>query len=209
MYNREKEVIKLMHDFTDNVIQKRREELIRNNEGVNFNEEKKKKKALLDILLTSTINDEPLSNSDIREEVDTFLFAGHDTTTTALSFVFFCLAKYPEIQQKVYEEIVEKIGSDENVTLLKLNDLPYTDLVIKESLRLFPPVAYYGRRIPEEFTSNGITFPKHTNIYISPYLMGLKSEYYENPEIFNPERFNVETTYDKINPFTYVPFSAG
>jgi cytochrome P450 family 4 len=137
------------------------------------------------------------------------LFAGHDTTTSALSFIFYNIAKYPEVQQKIYEEIISIFENNEEVTLSKLNDLQYTEAVIKESLRLFPPVPYYGRKFKNEFTADGLTFPKDTNILVSPYLMGRSEKYFKNPEVFDPDRFNLESSYEKKNPFAYLPFSAG
>jgi cytochrome P450 family 4 len=213
---REKELLKILHDFTDGVIQKRSDDLMKKQNETTVSNEvnddigRKKKMALLDILLSSTIDGKPLSNFDIREEIDTFMFAGHDTTTCAISFTFHLIAKYPEVQQKVYDEIVEVMGENgDELTIPKLNNLSYLDLVIKESLRMYPPVPYYGRKLAEDLTVQGYTFPKDMNIYVSPFLMGRSEEYYEDPLTFKPERFNTETTYDKINPFAFVPFSAG
>lgn len=210
MFKREQHCIKILHEFTDRVIQKRREELLNINQ-VNEADDvgKKKKKALLDILLSSSIDGQPLSNLDIREEVDTFAFAGHDTTSSGISFTIYNIAKYPEVQQKVYDEIIEVLGDDEELTIHKLNSLSYLDLVIKESLRLFPPVPYYGRKLSEELTAGGYTFPKDMNIYVSPYLLRKNPEIYPEPEKFNPHRFEAERSYDKVNPFSYIPFSAG
>ncbi|KAL7031167.1 hypothetical protein ACKWTF_006920 [Chironomus riparius] len=210
MYKREQHYIKILHEFTDRVIQRRRDELLNNNQVDETDDVgKKKKKALLDILLSSSIDGQPLSNLDIREEVDTFAFAGHDTTSSGISFTLYNIAKYPDVQQKVYDEVLEIIGDDEELTVQKLNNLQYLDLVIKESLRLFPPVPYYGRKLSEELTAGGYTFPKDMNVYVSPYLLSKNPEIYPEPEKFNPHRFEAERSYDKINPFSYVPFSAG
>ncbi|XP_070493279.1 cytochrome P450 4d1-like [Chironomus tepperi] len=207
MYKRQQKCIKILHEFTDDVIQRRREDLLNANEVDDTG--KKKKKALLDILLSSSIDGQPLSNLDIREEVDTFAFAGHDTTSSAISFTFYNIAKYPEVQQKVYDEIIEVIGYDEELTIQKLNNLYYLDLVVKESLRLFPPAPYYGRKLSEELTAGGYTFPKNMKIYVSPYLLRKNPDIYPEPEKFNPHRFEAERFSDKVNSFSYIPFSAG
>lgn len=212
MYKKEQTCLKILHNFTDGVIQSRRDELISRkttNSPNQTDEGTKKKKALLDILLNSTIDGKALSNLDIREEVDTFMFAGHDTTTSGISFVFYCLAKHQDVQQKVYEEVMEVFGVDDQVTTQKLNDLHYTELTIRESLRMFPPVPYYGRKLHEELTVEGYTFPKGVNVYVSPYMMGKDKNLYKDPDTFSPHRFEVETTYEKMNPYAYVPFSAG
>ena len=202
--------LKVLHGFTDNVIKSRRDELLtRSQENASVNFDGKKKQALLDILLQSTIGGAPLSNADIREEVDTFMFEGHDTTTSGISFCLYNIAKYPDVQQKVFEEIKNEIGDEKILTLQLLNKLHYLELVIKESLRLYPSVPYFGRNIKEDVTVGGFTIPKHCSITISPYLMGRDPKIFPDPLKFDPNRFDVETTSEKINPYAYVPFSAG
>lgn len=107
----------------------------------------KKRMAFLDVLLQSTVNNKPLTNEDIREEVDTFMFEGHDTTTSGISHTLYLLARHPQVQQKVFEEILEVIGSDKDkpVSMRELQELKYLDAVIKESLRMYPPVPMIGR----------------------------------------------------------------
>jgi cytochrome P450 family 4 len=171
---KEEKVIKLLHDFTDNVIRKRRAELLNKKQGCDEVDEdddigSKKKLALLDVLLQSTIDGKPLTNLDIREEVDTFVFEGsfeawekncmtyltilgHDTTTSGIAFCLYQLAKNPEAQQKAFDEIRQVIGDDvtKPVTHKDLSDLNYLDLCIKETLRIFPSVPFYGRKIQED-----------------------------------------------------------
>lgn len=162
-YQREKKALKVLHEFTDSVIVARREELLeqRKHEKHNSGQEPqiddwlgKKKMALLDVLLQSTIDGKPLTNADIREEVDTFMFEGHDTTTSGMSFALYCIAKYPEVQRKVIKEIYDVIGEDNTtpVTLQMLNELHYLDIVLKEVLRMFPSAPIIGRMIEEDFT---------------------------------------------------------
>lgn len=151
---RQKKVLKILHDFTDSVIIARRQELARNmNERKSEDDDDvgvKRKLALLDLLLQSTINGQPLTNMDIREEVDTFVFEGHDTTTSGIAFCMYNLAKHPKVQQKAFEEAKSVIGDTDKVATQKdLNDLHYLDLVIKESLRLYPSVPFFGRKIYE------------------------------------------------------------
>lgn len=205
-------MLKILHDFTDGVIRARQNELLSSG-SVNHNESNdetgiKRKQALLDLLLQSTVDGKPLTNEDIREEVDTFMFEGHDTTTSGIAFCLYNLAKYPEIQKKVFNEIDSKVG-DVKLTLTELNKLSYLELVIKESLRLYPSVPYFARKITEEITTGGYTFPEGCNVTISSYLMGRDQNIFPDPLNFIPERFDSETTAEKINPYAYVPFSAG
>lgn len=90
-----------------------------------------------------------------------------------------------------------------------MNKLSYLELVIKESLRLYPSVPFIARKITEEVTAGGYTLPKGCNVTIAPYLMGRDPKIFPDPLKFIPERFDAETTADKINPYAYIPFSAG
>jgi len=148
MYKREEKVLQVIHGFTDSVIVARRKELEENAaDDIATKEDDdvgaKKKIAFLDMLLQATIDGQPLSNADIREEVDTFMFEGHDTVNSGLAFILYNLAKHPEVQHRAYAEIDHKIGS-ENEKPLTMNDLSklnYLEMVIKESLRLYPSVS--------------------------------------------------------------------
>lgn len=210
-----KKCLKTLHDFTDNVIMTRRNELekiqITNRNDSEDNSETKGKKAFLDILLQAATPDgKPLSNEDIREEVDTFMFEGHDTTTSGISFCLYNIAKYPEVQKKVFAEIEDQIEFGQKLTMRELSKLSYLELVIKESLRLYPSVPYFSRRLVSGDLQVGEhLFPKNSSINISPYLMGRNETVFKDPLEFIPERFNIETTSEKVNPYAYVPFSAG
>lgn len=156
--------MKILHDFTDNVIKARRQEILKNStiSTQHANDDDigtKRKLALLDVLLQSTINGNPLTDLEIREEVDTFVFEGHDTTTSGISFCLYELAKNPKVQEKCFEEIRDIIGDDleKSVTLKDLTELKYLELVIKESLRLYPSVPFFGRKLREDLEIGKIT----------------------------------------------------
>lgn len=155
--NKEREALKILHGFTDKIICERREEIIRReNTKIETSELDevglKRKMAFLDILLQSSIDGKALTNLDIREEVDTFMFEGHDTTTSGITFCLYNIAKYPEVQAKCIKEMNAVLGVDrqKRTSLLELNNLHYLDLVIKESLRLFPSVPLIGRTLYED-----------------------------------------------------------
>jgi cytochrome P450 family 4 len=130
---------------------------------------------------------------------------------SGIAFTFYNIAKYPEVQQKVFEECRASLGDDLDapVTMQDLSKLNYLELVIKESLRLFPPVPFFARKMSEEVMIGNIIVPANTSVYIAPYCLGRNPEVYANPLKFDPSRFDVQTTTDKTNPFAYVPFSAG
>lgn len=141
MVKRRNELIKIIKSFSSSVINERKKAHENGNFEISVDEfGRKQKLAFLDLLLEAKIDGKPLSDEGIREEVDTFMFEGHDTTTSTISFTLYNLAKYPEIQKKVYEEICEVLGDKDSHTMQDLNKLRYLENVIKESLRLFPPV---------------------------------------------------------------------
>uniref|UniRef100_A0A034W407 Cytochrome P450 4d10 n=2 Tax=Bactrocera dorsalis TaxID=27457 RepID=A0A034W407_BACDO len=224
----EKRALSVLHGFTERIIMQRRAELLRAQEntliaaadknptnGYNATDNDadvgaKRKQAFLDILLHAEIDGKPLSNLDIREEVDTFMFEGHDTTSSAITF-FFYIATYPECQRKCYAEIVDVFGKDTSkpVTYEALNNLTYVELCIKETLRLFPSVPLLGRKVTQECEINGKVLPAGTNIGISPLYLGRQESIFPDANIFKPERFDISNDAKKMNPYAYIPFSAG
>lgn len=97
--------------------------------------------AFLDLLLQSRVDGKPLDDEGIREEVDTFMFEGHDTTTSGIAFALLNLAKNPVIQDQVFDECRVVLGDKKRATMQDFNQLNYLEKFIKESFRLFPPVS--------------------------------------------------------------------
>ncbi|XP_052890672.1 cytochrome P450 4d1-like [Anopheles moucheti] len=214
---KQRKVLKILHDYTDSVVKGRRQQLeAKSNieeteEGSDQDLGIKKRMAFLDMLLQATIDGRPLTDLEIREEVDTFMFEGHDTTTSAISFLLLSLAKNPDVQHKVFDEVQTVVGYDRTrpVTMAMLNDMSYLDLVIKETLRLYPSVPLIGRKMIQTTEINGKIFPAGANLIIMPFFLGRDARYFPDPERFDPERFNVERSAEKTNPYQYIPFSAG
>uniref|UniRef100_A0A2M4AQH9 Putative cytochrome n=1 Tax=Anopheles triannulatus TaxID=58253 RepID=A0A2M4AQH9_9DIPT len=215
---RQDELVKVVHDFAQRVISKRKQQLEdeRQRQLTNQKLEEtdvygKRRMTLLDLLLNVTIDGQPLSDTDIREEVDTFMFAGHETTTSCISFACYHLSRNPAIQQKVYEEIQEIIGPDAahiELTNSTLQDLRYLDLVIKETLRMNPSVPIFGRRSAGDMIIDGVPVPKGMQFDVHIYAMHNDPELYPEPERFDPERFSEEAQAARP-PYSYIPFSVG
>ncbi|CAD7012862.1 unnamed protein product [Ceratitis capitata] len=112
-----------------------------------------KKLAFLDTLLSSTIDGRRLTQEEIYEEVSTFMFEGHDTTTSGVAFTIYLLATHPEIQQKVYAEQEQLLGDNlkGEATFQQIADMQYLDMVIKESLRLYPSVPFVARQTDKDY----------------------------------------------------------
>ncbi|XP_065081386.1 cytochrome P450 4d1-like [Ochlerotatus camptorhynchus] len=214
----QKKVILKLHNFTNTVIDARRKMLENEkaNQKVSFDLQEedmysKRKMTFLDLLLNVTVDGKPLSREDIREEVDTFMFEGHDTTTSGISFTLWHLAKYQDVQQKLYEEIDRILGKNKvsaQLTNLQIQELEYLDMVVKESLRLIPPVPIIGRTLVEDMEMNGITIPAGTTISIKIYNIHRNPKIWPNPDEFIPERFS-KTNESKRGPYDFIPFSAG
>jgi cytochrome P450 family 4 len=145
--------LKVLHGFTRKIIEKRREAVM-NEEKPDSPEENsmgiKKRMALLDVLLRATVDGKPLTNAEIAEEVDTFMFEGHDTVTAAGTFTLYLLSQNQDAQRKVYEEVTRIVGTDLNVlpTYNQLLEMKYLECVIKESMRIYPPVPIIVSRAP-------------------------------------------------------------
>lgn len=206
----------ILHKFTNEIVVKRRESILNDKEAVQVNYLDddsigiKKKHALLDVLLMATVDGKPLTNAEVAEEVDTFMFEGHDTVTSALSFALYCLSQNPEAQRKVFDEVTGIVGSDLNAypTYNQLQEMKYVEWCIKETLRLYPPVPMFGRNLDEDVDLDGLTVPAGSNFNIMIYNLNMDPRYFKDPEVFIPERFD-DSKARPENPFTYVPFSAG
>ncbi|KAJ8416525.1 hypothetical protein AAFF_G00358130 [Aldrovandia affinis] len=169
-----------------------------------------KRRAFLDMLLKTTDEDgNSLNHKDIQEEVDTFMFEGHDTTAASMNWTLYLLGSHPEEQRKVQQELQEVFGSsDRPVGADDLRRLRYLECVIKESLRLFPAVPLFARRICEDCHINGFKVPKGINAIIIPYALHRDPRYFPDPEEFRPERFLPDNSIGR-HPFAFIPFSAG
>ncbi|KAM9670485.1 cytochrome P450 4V2 isoform 2-T2 [Dama dama] len=141
--------------------------------------------------------------------VHDFTNNGHDTTASAINWSLYLLGSYPEVQQKVDSELEEVFGkSDRPVTLEDLKKLKYLECVIKESLRLFPPVPFFARNLTQDCEVVGYKIVQGSQVIILPYALHRDPKYFPDPEEFKPERFFAENSKGR-HTYAYVPFSAG
>lgn len=198
-------LINIIHSFVDKVIFERKLEWSTKFDG-NRNETPKKCQALLDLLLDATHNGATLSDEDLRDEVNTFMFAGHDTIATSVSWFLYALGRHPEYQKLIIEEYENLIGSQE-ITLDLLQKLVWLDACLKESWRIYPVTPIIARQIYSSLKLSEQEIPAGTTVLINSYLLHRDPRYFSQPDKFMPERFLP----DKPKPpaFTYIPFSAG
>ncbi|XP_055603794.1 uncharacterized protein LOC129752029 [Uranotaenia lowii] len=213
---RQDKLLKPIHNFTRNIIKQRRvlfQAKVLNTDT--FSEENiylntTQRYALLDTLLAAEANHQ-IDEEGIREEVDTFMFEGHDTTASAFTFIFLMLAQHPKVQQLVYEEIITLASNhaQSSWTVNDYSELKYMDRTIKECLRLYPPVPFMGRTITEDTKLSGDRLlPKDSFINVFIYDLHRDPDQFPEPERFDPDRFLPENVKNR-NPYAYVPFSAG
>jgi len=149
----------------------------------------------------------PMSDTHLRDEVMTMFLAGHETTANALSWSWYLLAQNPEVEERFHAEIDEVLA----VRRAVFDDLPrlrYTEMVLAESMRLYPPAWGLGRRALRTHTLGGVTVPAGALVLMSPYLVQRDPRFFPDPLRFDPLRFTPEAKAARPK-FAYFPFGGG
>ncbi|XP_050670866.1 cytochrome P450 4C1-like [Leptidea sinapis] len=204
--------IKIIHDFTNEVIRKKRllhqvqakftdQEELEYNNSLNF----------LDLLMSLSSGEKAYTDVELREEVLTFVLAGMDTSAVAIGFFLKLMGKYPAVQQKVYNELQEVFGDSDRI--LEKEDLPklqYLERAIKETLRLYCSVPFILRRADTDILlPDGTTIPESSSVLISILGMHRSAKNWgTDADCFDPDRFLPDRIKD-IHPTAYIPFSFG
>ncbi|XP_035776557.1 cytochrome P450 4c3-like [Anopheles albimanus] len=235
-YRDHQKCLAILHEFSNRVIHERKEEIRQqrlskedgnnnhsaerngtaadgNNNGDFLSHEeigRKKRLAFLDLLIEASQDGTVLSHEDIREEVDTFMFEGHDTTSAAISWILLLLGGDPAIQERIVEEIDLIMGGDRErfPTMQELNEMKYLEACIKEGLRLYPSVPLIARHLTEDVDIDGYTLPAGTTAMIVVYQLHRNPDVFPNPDKYNPDHFLPENCRGR-HPYAYIPFSAG
>ncbi|MFN8468480.1 MAG: cytochrome P450 [Caldilineaceae bacterium] len=167
---------------------------------------------LLSMLMLARDEDgRPMDDQQLRDEVVTLFVAGHETTSSALTWTWLLLAQHPEVAARLHAELDAVLGPEPGrlPTLADLPQLPYTLQVIKESMRLYPPVWVLNTRTASEDTTIGdYEIPKGTNIFISQYVMHRQARFFPEPQRFDPARWTPEFE-ASLPKFAYMPFGGG
>lgn len=148
-----------------------------------------------------------MNDQQLRDEVMTLLVAGHETVATALTWTWYLLAKNPDAEAKLHQELESVLGN-RRPTAADVPNLRFARMVVAEAMRLFPPVWALSRKAVEDHPVAGYTIPRGALVGVSQYVMHRDARYYENPDQFDPSRWTEEQA--ALRPrYSYFPFGGG
>ena len=160
------------------------------------------------LMLAEDENGERLTDDEVRDEAINLFVAGHETTSNALTWTWYLLSQHPHVADKLRAEL-DTVLAGRTPTLHDLANLPYTQQVIKESMRLYPPAwVLNGRQAAEDCTIGDYEIKQGQVIFIAPYVMHRLAHHFPNPDEFQPERFTPAME-EALPRYTYMPFGGG
>ena len=148
-----------------------------------------------------------MTDQQLRDETITLFLAGQETTALVLSWTWYLLEQYPTIEAKLWEELRSVLG-DWTPTIADLPRLPYAEMVVKESMRLYPPAYTLGREALQECEIGGYQIPAKTTLFMSQWVMHRDPRYFDRPEEFNPDRWGNDLA-KRLPAYAYFPFGGG
>ncbi|MCC7537221.1 MAG: cytochrome P450 [Deltaproteobacteria bacterium] len=148
-----------------------------------------------------------LGETEIRDQLVTLFLAGHETTSHALTWTWYLLSQNPEVERTLHAELDGVLGG-RDPGFADLPRLPYTEQVVKESMRLYPPVYLIARRAAEDLEMGGYSVPKGSEIVAWVYHTHRDPRWYPEPGVFRPERFTAENE-GRLPKLAYAPFGGG
>lgn len=161
----------------------------------------------LQMLLNARDRDtgEPMAERQMLDEVMTLVVAGHETTAASLNWTWFLLSQHPEAERRLHAEL-DAVPEKRGLSYADTEGLKYTQAVIQEAMRLYPPGWLLTRRTIGPDVLSGYRVPAGTDVMLSPYLIGRHPAHWEEPDEYRPERFLAEDPRDR---WVYIPFAAG
>lgn len=148
-----------------------------------------------------------MTERELIDEVMTLVVAGHETTASALNWTWYLLSQHPDVDAKLHAELAAT-PEQSAPSLTQMEALTYTNQVVNESLRLYPPGWLLSRRTIGPDVLCGYEIPAGTSVMLSPYLLHRHPRYWKDPDAFRPERFAPEHEAERPR-FAYIPFAAG
>ena len=163
---------------------------------------------LLSVLMEARDEDgSHMDDKQLRDEVMTFLLAGHETTALALSWAWHLLSQDSQVEHKLHQELDRVLGG-RIPTVSDVSSLTYTEAVIKESMRLYPPAWSVARTVIKDFELGGYRIPAGASVVMSQWIMQRDPRFFSDPEKFDPDRWSNENI-QKLPKFAYFPFGGG
>lgn len=150
---------------------------------------------------------ERMSTRQLRDEVMTFLIAGHETTAVTLTYALYLLATHPKAEQRLVGELATVLGGD-SPSIAEVSELTFTDHVITETMRLFPPANRIHREPVEDIVIRGHPIPAGATVVLSQWVVHRDPRWYQDPLAFHPERWTNEFQ-TQLPRLAYFPFGAG
>ena len=150
---------------------------------------------------------EPFNEEELVNQVAMLFLAGHETSASALTWASYLLAKSPEIQQRAYEQVVEVVG-DRLPEQADMKSFSQVWNIFRETLRLFPPVGFFARENVQSCPIRGKQLKARSTVVVAPWLLQRHRKWWQNPDAFDPDRFDREEDKDAIK-HAYMPFSMG
>jgi cytochrome P450 len=148
-----------------------------------------------------------MTDAQVRDEAITIFLAGHETTANALAWTWYLLSKNPDAEAKLHAELDAVLGG-RPPAVADLPRLRYAEMVLAESMRLYPPAWIVGRRALEPYAIGGYTVPKRSIVVACQWVTHRDPRYFPDPERFDPERWTPETK-EARPKFSYFPFGGG
>ena len=149
-----------------------------------------------------------MTDEQVRDECLTLFLAGHETTANALTWTFYLLSQNPQNEAELHKEL-DKVLGERTPAMEDYANLQYTESVLAESMRLFPPAWAIGRLAIEEHEFGGYKIPKGSLVLVSPYVTQRDARFWENADEFIPERWETQSIKEAGQKFIYFPFSRG
>lgn len=162
---------------------------------------------LLSMLVAATDEEGRMTDRELRDEVMTLFLAGHETTANALTWTFVLLDRHPAARAALERELDEVLG-DRPPTVDDLRQLRYTEHVVHETMRLYPPAWAIGREAIADTSLGGYAVPKGTSLWISQYIVHRDPRFFDDPEVFRPERWAGDLQ-QRLPRYAYFPFGGG
>ncbi|HEX8633592.1 MAG TPA: cytochrome P450 [Pyrinomonadaceae bacterium] len=151
---------------------------------------------------------EAMSDEQLRAEAATMLSAGHETSALALSWTWYLLAVNPAAEARLHAELSETLAGGRAPTVADLPRLPYTRMVVEESMRLYPPAWIIGRTAIDDDEIGGYHIEANSEVLMCQYVTHRHAEFWDDPDTFDPERFLPERVAARPR-YAYFPFGGG